>query len=173
MADDVLDVLATLAQVDAAVAVSPPDRPLLAEVGWPSLTQYALQPATAPQAFAAAAADGYDQAVLIAADAPDLPGMLIAKLLRPLTSKPVAAAPVVGSERGLLGLAAALPAPAWLPEAGLDELTLAELRRAAPHPVDVASATGWHRLRGPEDLLRLDPRLEGWESTRHELSGPD
>ena len=93
----------------------------------------------------------------MAADAPDLPGMLIAKLLRPLTTRPAAAAPATGGP-GLLGLAARLPAPEWLPAAGLDELTPQDLRRLAPRPADVARTPGWHRLRGPDDLARLDPR---------------
>ena len=56
--------------------------------------------------------------------------------------------------------------PDWLPVATLDELTPQGLRRLAPSPTDVAPATSWHRLRGPDDLSRLDPRLEGWEATR-------
>jgi hypothetical protein len=27
-------------------------------------------------------------------------------------------------------------------------------------------AEGWHRLRAPDTVSRLDPRLEGWEATR-------
>jgi hypothetical protein len=137
LAEDVLDVLATLAEVDAAVEV-----------------------------FAAAARDGYEQGVLLAGDAPDLPGMMIAKLLRPLGSRPVAAAPAIGAPVGLLGLAATLPAPSWLPPAGLDALSPHSLRRRAPEVTDVAPAPGWHRLRAPDDLARLDLRLEGWDATR-------
>ncbi len=107
--------------------------------------------------------------VLVAADAPDLPGMLIAKLLRPLTTRPAAAAPATGGP-GLLGFAARLPAPEWLPAAGLDDLTPQELRRLAPSAVDVAGTPGWHRLRGPADLARLDPGLEGWDATRNLLT---
>jgi len=117
------------------------------------------------------ARDGYEQAVLLAPDAPDLPGLTIAKLLRPLTTRPVAAAPDVGSDTGLLGLAAALPAPEWLTVAGLDDHTPQTLRRLAPQVTDVAPATGWHRIRTPADLGRLDPRLEGWDATRSILSG--
>jgi hypothetical protein len=40
-----------------------------------------------------AAADGFDQAAVIAADAPDVPGMILGKLLAPLDTKAVAVAP--------------------------------------------------------------------------------
>jgi hypothetical protein len=40
-----------------------------------------------PQCSALPPPDRYEQAVAIVADAPDLPGMIIAKLLRPLTSR--------------------------------------------------------------------------------------
>ena len=175
LAEDVLDVLATLAEVEAAVAVESADAELLTRVGWPGLRRYAVPALDVATVFAAVASDGFDQAVLLAGDAPDLPGMLIAKLLRPLTTRPIAAAPAVGSHavdgsRGLFGLGAALPAPVWLPGAPLDLLTPQALRRLAPRATDVAPASGWHRLRSPEDLRRLDPRLEGWDATRALLS---
>jgi hypothetical protein len=171
LADDVLDVLALMSEVDAAVAVGTGDAEILTQLGWPGLRSYVLPSLDVVTVFAAAAADGYDQAVALAPDAPDLPGMMIAKLLRPLTTRPVAAAPVIGAVEGLLGLGATLPAPEWLPSAPLDALTPRSLRRHAPAVTDVAPATGWHRLRTPEDLARLDPRLEGWEATRALLAG--
>jgi hypothetical protein len=166
LAEDVLDVLATLAEVDAAVAIPATDAGLLSRLGWPGLTAYDLPVLTVDEVFAAAARDGYEQGVLLAGDAPDLPGMMIAKLLRPLGSRPVAAAPAIGAPVGLLGLAATLPAPSWLPPAGLDALSPHSLRRRAPEVTDVAPAPGWHRLRAPDDLARLDLRLEGWDATR-------
>jgi hypothetical protein len=30
---------------------------------------------------------------------------------------------------------------------------------------------GWHRMRSPESVHRLDPRLEGWDNVRLLLSG--
>ena len=164
LAEDLLDVFAMMTEVEAAVAVPEEDAYLAASVGWPGLRSYAVPSLDVPTLFRAAAAD-FDQAALVAADAPDLPGMIIAKLLRPLTTRPLAAASATAGP-GLLGLAAALPAPDWLPVATLDELTPQGLRRLAPSPTDVAPATSWHRLRGPDDLSRLDPRLEGWEATR-------
>ena len=165
LAEDVLDVLGTLELVTPAVAVLASESALLARLGWPGLRSYALPSLDAPTVFAAAQADGFGQAVLLPTDAPDLPGMLIAKLLRPLTSHPVAAAPAIGGT-GLVGLAATLPAPSWLPAVTLDDDTPQTLRRHAPRANDIAPAPGWHRLRAPDDLRRLDPRLEGWDATR-------
>jgi hypothetical protein len=127
---------------------------------------YAVPALDVPSVLAAAHADGYEQAVLLAADAPDLPGLVIAKLLRPLSTRPVAAAPDLARPAGLLGLAARLPAPSWLPATGLDEVTPQSLRTLSAQVTDVAPASGWHRLGSVADLDRLDPRLEGWDATR-------
>jgi hypothetical protein len=118
-----------------------------------------------PAVLAAAAADGYEQAAVIAADAPDIPGLILAKLLRPLTTRPVAVAPhTTGS--GLLGLAATLPAVDWLPDATLDALSTAQVVAAAPQAGLVARTPGWHRLTDAAQLARLDVHLEGWDATR-------
>jgi hypothetical protein len=166
LADDLADLLASLAQADAAVATTAADRALADAVVWPTMRVYELPDLSAARVLATAAADGYHQAALIALDAPDLPAMLIGKLLRPLSSRPVAVAPAVTS--GLVGLAAQLPAPPWL-TADLDT-EAAAVRAAAPRPGQVAFAPGWHRLTGPAELSRLDPALEGWEATRALLS---
>jgi hypothetical protein len=166
MAEDMLDVLAGLAEVTAAVAVGPGEEGLARQVGWPGLRGYALPHLRAPAVCAAAVDDGYEQLVMLAPDAPDLPGLVLAKLLRPLSTRPLAVAPSTGTGGGLLGLATRLPAPDWLPDASLDELDVTRLRAAAPVPAQVAVSPGWHRLRSPADLDRLDPRLEGWDATR-------
>ncbi len=93
LADDAVDLLAMLAEVEPALAVAEPDRPLAAAVAWPSMRVYVLPTLTIGNVLAAAASDGYEQAAVLAGDAPDLPGMMIAKLLRPLTTRPAAAAP--------------------------------------------------------------------------------
>jgi hypothetical protein len=166
LAEDMLDELARLIEVDVAVAVHAEEPELVDELGWPGLRWYAVGRLDVPTILAAAESDGYAQAALVAADAPDLPGLLIAKLLRPLTSRPLAAAPALGGEAGLIGLGSVLPAPAWLPAMTLDDQTPQALRKYATNPTDVAAATGWHRLRAPDDLARLDPRVEGWDATR-------
>jgi len=105
LADDAVDLLATLAEVEPALAVETSDRDFAAAVAWPGMRVYALAQPTVASVLEAAAADGFEQAAIIAADAPDLPGMLIAKLLRPLTTRDAAAAPAAGDPTGLLGLA--------------------------------------------------------------------
>jgi hypothetical protein len=170
LAEDILDVLARLVEAEPAIAATDADA---LSVGWPGLRRYQLARLDLMSLFRAVAADGFDQAVVIAGDAPDLPGMMIAKLLRPLTTRPVAVAGAHASpetEAGLLGVAARLPAPWWLPAMELDQLTPQSLRRLAPRPTDVAPAPAWHRMRGPYDLARLDPGLEGWDATRALLS---
>jgi hypothetical protein len=155
--------------VETAVAVTPADRPLAEAVVWPGMSVHEVSVSTASAVLAALA--GYDQAAVIAADAPDLPGLTVGKLLRPLTTRPVAVAPAEGGGPGLLGVAARLPVPEWLPEIDLDAALPADVRRAAPHPGDVAVTAAWRRLRGPADLATLDPAVEGWDATRALLSG--
>jgi hypothetical protein len=170
LADDMIDMLATLAEVEPALAVVEADRPFAASVAWPTMRVYALPSLTLETILDAAAADGFDEAVVIPPDVPDLPGMLIAKLLRPLTTKPAAAAPAAGENRGLIGIASRLPAPGWLAGIDLDSATVATVRAAAPAATEVIGTPGWHRLRTPEALSRLDPALDGWEQTRAFLS---
>jgi hypothetical protein len=171
LAEDVVDLLSTLAAADPAIAVTSADRNLAAAVAWPGMPVYELSQPTPLNALRAAAQDGYEMGAVLAADAPDLPGMLIGKLLQPLTSRAAAVAPAHGG--GLLGVASRLPLPDWLPEVDLADGDPDELREAAPRRAVVAVTPGWHRLRGADDLARLDPALEGWEATRMLLSTGD
>jgi hypothetical protein len=165
LAEDLVDLLATLNEVEPAIAATAADRPLADAVAWPTMPVYEVPVPTPAAAFTAAAADGCDQAAVLAGDAPDLPGLLVGKLLRPLTTRALAVAPA-GNGSGLLGVAARLPAPDWLPDLDLDQGSVAALRRAAPSLPQVATAPGWRRLRGPSDLAALDPAVEGWDATR-------
>lgn len=169
LAEDSVDVLATLAEVEVALAATPESMPLAGAVRWPSMPVFPIPRPRPVLALAAATDAGYQQAAVLADDAPDLPAMLIGKLLQPLGRRPVSAAPAGAA---LLGLAATLPAPAWLLAAdpGLDE-GLPELRHAAPRPGEVAATPGWHRLRDPESFGLLDPGLDGWDATRTLLTG--
>jgi Uncharacterized protein conserved in bacteria (DUF2064) len=163
LAEDVVDVVCGLVGVDPAIVVAPNDRALAAGISWPATRLYEVGLAVgdpfAPElmraVFAAARADGYERAALVCADVPDLPGLLLGKLLRPLTSRPVVLAPAVGG--GLWAVATTLPAPGWL---------LTGVSAAAKNPAHVSTAPPWHRLRSRADLNRLDPGLEGWEATR-------
>ncbi|HEV8566738.1 MAG TPA: hypothetical protein VGQ92_06520 [Actinoplanes sp.] len=170
LAEDVVDLLAMLAQAEPAIATTPDDRPLAEEIAWPGMRIYQVATATVLPVLAAATADGFEQAAVIAADAADVPGMILGKLLRPLETKPVAVAPG-GPDGGLLGVATRLPPPAWLIDHELDRASAMMLRKTAPRPGDVQSTPDWRRLRGPADLATLDPALEGWENTRALLGG--
>lgn len=170
LAEDVVDLLARLAQATPAIAATADDRALAEEIAWPGMRIYEVPTATVRPVLEAATADGFDQAAVIAGDAPDVPGMVLGKLLRPLERKAVAVAPAaVGT--GLLGVATQLPPPAWLADHDLDTAGPMTLRRTAPQPSDVESTPEWRRLRGPADLATLDPALEGWDNTRALLGG--
>jgi hypothetical protein len=168
MAEDLVDLLTPLPRVQPAIAAVAADLPLAAKIAWPSTRIYEVPTPTINAALQAAAADGHDKAVVLLADAPDLPAMLIGKMLRPLSTRIVAVAPA--HDGGLLGVAARLPVPAWLPALDTEDGDVATARRPAPEPTMVAAAPGWHRLRGPGDLRRLDPALDGWDTTRQLLT---
>ncbi|GAA0541284.1 hypothetical protein GCM10010172_23290 [Paractinoplanes ferrugineus] len=170
LAEDVVDLLARLAQAEAAIAATAGDRALAEEIAWPGMRIYEVPSATYLPVLAAAAADGFDQAAVIAADAPDMPGMILGKLLQPLDGKAVTVAPG-GPGNGLMGVAAGLPVPEWLVDCELDSASAQLLRKTAPRPGDVGSTPEWRRLRGAAELATLDPALEGWENTRALLGG--
>ncbi|MDG4784654.1 hypothetical protein O7626_01675 [Micromonospora sp. WMMD1102] len=170
LTEDVVDLVAMLAEVEPAIAVTAADRPLADAVAWPGMPVYDLPARRVGAALDAATRDGYDQAAVLVADAPDVPGLILGKLLRPLTSRTVAVAPA-NPGPGLLGLATRLPAPDWLPEIDLDTADPGLVRAAAPRPAEVAVAPGWRRLRTPADLSTLDPAVEGWDTTRMLLGG--
>jgi len=170
LAEDVVDLLARLAQAEPAIAATADDLDLAREIAWPGMPIYEVRTATVLPVLEAAERDGFDQAAVLAADAADVPGMVLGKLLRPLSSKPVAVAPT-GQVNGLLAVAARLPVPPWLADTDLDTATPMTVRRTAPQPSLVESTADWRRLRGPHDLATLDPALEGWDNTRAILGG--
>jgi hypothetical protein len=170
LAEDVVDLLARLSAASAAVACVPADRKLADEIAWPGMRVWEVPSATIRPVFEAAAADGFDQAAIVAADAPDVPGMVLGKLLQPLEAKALAIAPG-GPSGGALGVAARLPLASWVADVGLDEASAQVLRRGAPQPGEVTTTAAWRRLRGAAELASLDVGLEGWENTRALLGG--
>lgn len=148
--------------VDVASAIAGP--PEVAELLWSGSVRYPQD--SLPDLVAACAAVA-DELVLVPADVPDLPGLVLAKMLKVLHRTDVAVAPERGGP-GCVALGLRLPAAGWLPLADLD-LDLdprSRLELAAPRRSAVAATADWHRLRGPAAVHRLDPRLEGWEETR-------
>lgn len=168
--EDTYEVVAGLELVTAALVLSPADQPGVAELTWPGTPIVGLRrDASVPAALAALADRGADQAALVAPDAPDLPPLLIGKLFRALGSAQIAVCP--SENGGLVALAANLPAPDWIDGIDLDDPDAYEhLYAAAPARRAVSTGPGWHRLREPTDVTRLDPGLEGWPSTRALLS---
>jgi len=170
LAEDVADLLARLSAAAAAIACLPADRELADEIAWPGTRVWEVPSATIRPVFAAATADGFDQAAIVAADAPDVPGMVLGKLLQPLEAKTLAVAPG-GPSGGALGVAARLPLADWVADMGLDEATAQALRRGAPEPGEVTTTAAWRRLRGAQELASLDMGLAGWDNTRAVLGG--
>lgn len=164
---DTYEVLAGLAEVQAGV-VGLPDA-AATELLWPG--DRALPPGS-PYELAIAldgpGADGVDELVLVAGDAPDLPALVIAKMFRALRRADVCVAPD-RTLPGCVALGVRLPWPAWLPSRmGLEDPLATDLD--PPTRAALAVTPDWHRLRTPEAVHRLDPGLEGWEETRLLLS---
>jgi len=125
------------------------------EMLWPGALHLATDisvPAMARQLSEAA-----EELVVMPADVPDLPGLVLAKLFAPEQA---------GSGRAAIGVS--LPLADWIPEDAfdLDHNPFARLSAIAPRRSRCTLTPTWHRLRTPADVARLDPGLEGWEETR-------
>lgn len=161
---DTYEVVADLVGVRSGIAGEAD----VADLLWPG----ALHLPDAPlAALAATLAPEADELVVVPGDAPDLPGLVLAKVFKVLHRSDVVLAPERG-DRGHVALGVRLPLAAWLVplELDLDAADLpSRLAAAAPRRSAVQTAPDWHRLRAPADLRRLDPGLEGWEETRELL----
>lgn len=166
MAEDVVDLLAGMADLDVVIAYSPDRQSDAAAIRWPDTT---LVPADADAGtvLERLTESGYDVGAVVVPDAPDLPGLVVAKPFSALSGGLVAAAP--STTGGLVMLASRLPMPEWLAVARPLYLD-GDLELRPPRRRDVRTTPGWHRLRTPADIARLDPNLEGWEATRALLS---
>lgn len=157
MAEDVLTVFAELDGIDEAIAFQQPANGELARsIAWPGTVF--IEALTPTGVLRRTAELGYQQAALVVADAPDLPGLHLAKAFSALDSAVAATALAVNG--GMVILASRLPSPADLDSVDMD----------GPPPPGVRQTLPWRRLRQPADLARLDPGLEGWETTRALLS---
>jgi hypothetical protein len=178
MVEDVYETIAALELVEPVLVLDADDpaRDELESLTWPGTTLVHLPPAggfsRTWHTLDALLAAGADQVTVIAGDAPDLPGLLIGKLHRALGSADVAVLP--DSDGSLVGLATHAPLPEWLADGstGVDldrHDAVRHLQVAAPRRTAISVGPGWHRVRTPGDLSRLDPGLEGWEITRELL----
>lgn len=173
LAEDTYELLAGLELVDVSVAVATADAGAVervAQLTWPGTTVFAVDPANPLLAAVERVGAGAGSVVLVSHDAPDLPGLLIGKLFRALSNADAAICP--SSDGSLVALGVRLPVADWLVELRpVFDTAQAALDEAKPRRLAVAVGPGWHRLRGPADLARLDPGLEGWEMTRALLAG--
>lgn len=176
MVEDAADLLGELAHCEGAVVACPPAyadevRPLVARGTHLLTVEPGDTAATTVAALAALHAAGADEAVLVAGDAPDLPGLLVGKLFSALTSAELSLCPAT---TGLVAIGARLPLASWAAATGvgLDSPDAhARLAARAPGPDALAVVSGWHRLRQPGDIAALDYGLEGWDATRALLGG--
>ena len=166
MLEDVVDLVASMQEVDTALIVPLGAPAQVRELVWPG-TPIVEVAADATIAEMIGAVPDADEVALVCPDAPDLPTMLLGKLHSALTTAEVAACP--DDAGGLVAVAARLPVPDWLAGSAvrLDDVdAIARLRAIAPKSRALNVGPGWHRVRSEADLARLDPGLEGWEATR-------
>ena len=165
---DSYEVVADLIGVTSGIA-GPPS---VAEMLWPGALHLATD--TTVPVMAQQLSETADELVLLPADLPDLPGLVLAKLFKVLHRTDIAIAPE-RSGNGCAAIGVSLPLANWIPEDAfdLDNNPFVRLSAIAPRRSRWALAPAWHRLRTPTDLSRLDPGLEGWEETRILLAGRD
>jgi hypothetical protein len=167
---DSYEVIAGMTQITAGLAGNPGQ---LEEIRWPQDLLI-----SADGRSARAAADrvqalglGLTELIMITGDVPDLPEMIVAKIAKALARADLALAPELGGD-GLAAVGVRLPWPVWLTgDVDLDHDPYEQLSELAPRRNLVVHTPGWHRLRRPDSVHRLDPGLEGWENVRLLLSG--
>ena len=178
--EDVLEVLVEIPSVEVVLVCCEATRADAEAVVWPTVPVLELVPSRGTGAvddlavaLATAAATDAEEITLVAPDAPDLPPLLLGKLVRALSAPLPPSLAVVPARGGaLVALALRPPAAGWLGAVHLDDPDgLVRLRAGAPTPAALAVVPGWHRLAGRGDAGALDPRQEGWERTRALLQG--
>ncbi|HYP46599.1 MAG TPA: hypothetical protein VEQ66_15540 [Propionibacteriaceae bacterium] len=163
---DSYEVLADLVGVSAGIAGG---GPVAEELLWPG--GISVSDDGSCRSVAHELVDHADELVLVPADVPDLPGLVVAKVFKALQRAAICVAPERGGS-GCAALGVQLPWPDWLPDdLDLDDNPLVRLRALAPESTRVATGPEWHRMRTASAIHRLDPGLEGWELTRALLSG--
>ena len=142
----------------------------VAELLWPGALH--LPADITVSAIARQLSDEADELVVVPADVPDLPGLVLAKLFKVLHRTDIAVAPEQGGS-GCVAIGVSLPLADWIPQDAfdLDQNPFARLSAIAPRRSRCTLTPTWHRLRTPADVAQLDRNLEGWEETRALLSG--
>jgi Guanylyl transferase CofC like len=163
---DSYEVVAGLTGVAAGIAGPPAVRELL----WPGDRWWPADVSVAT--LAVEAAETADELIMVPADVPDLPALVLAKIFKALLHADVVIAPQRGGD-GCVALGLSLPVAGWVAveSLDLDRNPYEALAAAAPGRRSCAVTPDWHRLRTPDSVHGLDPGLEGWEETRALLSG--
>ena len=163
---DCYEVAADLIGVGAGIA-GPPQ---VAELLWPGA--WHLPDGLGVPELARRLTERVDELVVMTADAPDLPGLVLAKMFQVLHRVDLVVAPQRNGG-GCVAIGVALPLRDWLTDdlLDLDRSPLARLPSERAEGSYWALAPAWHRLRRPDDLTLLDPSLEGWEQTRALVTG--
>jgi len=163
---DTYEVVSGLADVESGIAGPPTTSELL----WPG-DRFWPADMTVPDLAATVLGDA-DELVVVPADTPDLPALVLAKVFKALQRADIVIAPDRAG-RGYVAIGLVLPIAGWIPANALDldGLTTTQIQAAAPRRSRWALAPEWHRIRTPTAVHQLDPGLEGWEETRALLSG--
>jgi hypothetical protein len=177
--EDTYEAVADLAGVQTMVAVPPAEHwpARVASVLWPSTPVLEVSEPGMPLERVVAQvltrAPATADLVLVAGDAPDLPGLVVAKVFSAGENVPVAAAPALRG--GLVVLGCRLPVAGWLVESdvGIDTVDAVPRLQVLAPPGSLTITQPWRRLREPADIASLDPGLEGWAATRALLAAPD
>ena len=142
----------------------------VAELLWPGALH--LPPDIAVSAMAHQLSGEADELVVVPADVPDLPGLVLAKLFKVLHRSDIGIAPEHGRSV-CVAIGISLPLADWIPDDAfnLDQNPFPRLSAIAPRRSRCTLTPTWRRLRTPADVDQLDPNLEGWEETRALLSG--
>jgi glycosyltransferase A (GT-A) superfamily protein (DUF2064 family) len=170
MLEDVVDLVAEMQQVEGALVTTAGAEPAARAAAWPGMPVLIVDSTDVATGLGALNAAGADEAAVVCADAPDLPALLLGKLFSALTSVDAAVCPAETGE--LVALASRLPIADWLAPLALtlDATDALERLRATAPRRGLQIGSGWHRIRTAADAGRLDPGLEGWETTRAWLS---
>lgn len=161
---DTYEVLAGLEGILSGIAGGPAYEELL----WPDSV---LVPASTVRGVVEWAVGQFTTVVVVPADVPDLPQLVIAKVFKSLIRARVSVAPERGGG-GSLAIGIRLPWPEWLPpDLTFADDPYADLAARVPDRRWLTRGPDWHRLSSPGATDRLDPGLEGWEETRALLAG--
>jgi hypothetical protein len=162
---DAVDAAESLAAAGVAVLCPPQHAEAITAEAAFDTTVWASSDPTVLEAASRAAAAGARQAVVLASDAPHLPGLLVGKVFRGLGRSDVAISPDPRGFACAIGLR--LPVAEWIGAIDPDTPGVADrVLAAAPRRSLVRLTPGWRRLRSATDLAALDVAVEGADLTR-------